>query len=187
MPLSSPITTKLSSKQRDVTKGIVLGMLVSFAVVIYGALANPFEYSEPQTLIERLIIYAYGMILPTLSLIIAVARVAKHRFFNAEDIDGRSFYEESERVRRLQSVLQNTLEQFCIVMSVYFLWAFIMPADYMSLIALISVLFFIGRILFMRGYDKGAGARSIGFSLTFYPSVLTVGAIIIYLFYRTFT
>ncbi|MCL1046584.1 MAPEG family protein [Shewanella electrodiphila] len=187
MPISSSITNKLTSKQRDVTQGIVIGMLVSFAVVIYGALANPFEYSEPQSLIERLVIYAYGMILPTLSLIIAVGRVAKHRFFSAKDIDGSSYYEQSERVRRLQSVLQNTLEQFCIVMSVYFLWAFIMPADYMSLIGLISILFFIGRILFMRGYDKGAGARSIGFSLTFYPSVLTVGAIIIYLFYRTFT
>ena len=186
MPISrvNPSQTKFANKQRDVTKGIVVGMIVSFAFVIYGALANPFEFSEPQSLIERLIIYAYGMILPTLSLIIAVARVAKHRFFNSEDIEGRSFYKESERVRRLQNVLQNTLEQFCIVMSVYFLWAFIMPAEYMSLIALISVLFFIGRILFMRGYDKGAGARSIGFALTFYPSVLTVGAIIIYLFYR---
>jgi glucose uptake protein GlcU len=86
-----PNQTKFANQQRDVTKGIVVGMVVSFAVVIYGALANPFEFNEPQSLIERLIIYAYGMLLPTLSLIIAVARVAKHRIFNSEDIDGRSF------------------------------------------------------------------------------------------------
>ena len=187
MPLSSSIQSKFTDKQRDVTKGIIVGMIVSFVVVAYGALANPFDFAVQQSLIERLVIYAYGMILPTLSLIIAVARVAKHRFFSSDDIDGRSHYEESEHVRRLQNVLQNTLEQTCIVASVYFLWAFIMPGDYMSLIPLISVLFFIGRILFIRRYEKGAGARSIGFSLTFYPSVLTVGAIIIYLFYRTFT
>jgi hypothetical protein len=32
--------------------------------------------------------------------------------------------------------------------------------------------FFVGRGLFLRGYALGAGARAVGFGLTFYPTVL---------------
>ena len=35
-----------------------------------------------------------------------------------------------------------------------------------------ALLFLIGRILFSRGYERGASARAVGFGLTFYPSVL---------------
>lgn len=177
----------LSIQQQQVSKGIIVGSIISFIVVSYGALANPFQLQEPMSLLARLEIYAYSMIFPTVSLILCVGLLAKHRFFTAEDISGRAYTPESEKARQLQSVLQNTLEQAGIVLSVYFLWCLIMPADYLSLVVLNSILFFIGRLLFIRGYSKGAGARSIGFSLTFYPSILTIGGIILYLFYRTLT
>jgi len=34
-----------------------------------------------------------------------------------------------------------------------------------------AVLFSIGRLLFFAGYARGAAARSLGFALTFYPTV----------------
>jgi uncharacterized membrane protein YecN with MAPEG domain len=34
--------------------------------------------------------------------------------------------------------------------------------------------FFVGRILFWRGYARGAPARALGFALTFYPSVAMI-------------
>ncbi|ARD23631.1 MULTISPECIES: MAPEG family protein [Shewanella] len=186
MPLLEQFKNKLSSKQSDVSLSVVIGVIVSFLVVAYGALANPLEYTEPQSLVERLTIYAYGLILPALAFIFAAGRVLLRRF-NTTQTHIRSAFEESEKTRHLQNVLQNTLEQFCIVLSVYFLWTFIMPAEFMSLIALLSIVFFIGRIIFISGYEKGSATRALGFSLTFYPSVLSVGAIIIYLFYRTFS
>jgi len=54
-------------------------------------------------------------------LAIAVARLARHRFFSDQDIDGGCFS--------------------------------------------------LGRLLFFLGYLRGAAARSLGFTLTFYPTV----------------
>jgi len=41
-----------------------------------------------------------------------------------------------------------------------------------------AILFVFGRILFWRGYARGAPARALGFALTFYPTLamlLTIG------------
>ncbi|WP_242482515.1 MAPEG family protein [Thiocystis violacea] len=72
----------------------------------------------------------------------------------------------------LQTLLQNTLEQFSIALIAYLSWAVAMPAAWMSVIPLAAMTFAIGRILFFAGYKKGAPSRALGFTLTFYPSVL---------------
>lgn len=45
-------------------------------------------------------------------------------------------------------------------------------------------LFVIGRILFRRGYAKGAAARSFGFALTYYPSLLMLFTVAAFMGYR---
>ena len=51
-----------------------------------------------------------------------------------------------------------------------------MPHGWLASIPAAAILFLIGRILFSRGYERGAAARAIGFGLTFYPSVLMIAA-----------
>ncbi len=60
----------------------------------------------------------------------------------------------------LQSLLQNTLEQLVIALGVYTAWSLLMPASWLSVVPLCSMLFAIGRIFFFKGYKQGAPARA---------------------------
>jgi len=48
-----------------------------------------------------------------MTLLICIARLAKHRFFTPEDINGSALTSGTERARLLQALLQNTREQTC--------------------------------------------------------------------------
>jgi uncharacterized membrane protein YecN with MAPEG domain len=47
-----------------------------------------------------------------------------------------------------------------------------MPVSWISAIPAATILFLCGRVLFLRGYRGGAPARAVGFTLTYYPTVL---------------
>ena len=84
-----------------------------------------------------------------------------------------SGHEVFDRYFRVQ---QNTLEQLIVFLPG--LWAF---GIYISSLwaALIGIIFIIGRIVYLRGYVKDPASRSIGFALSFLPSViLVVGGLI---------
>jgi uncharacterized membrane protein YecN with MAPEG domain len=115
---------------------------------------------------------------------LAVGRLAKHRFFTPQDIDGGGFSEDTERARVLQSLLQNTLEQCCIAFIVYLAWAVIMPPAWMSVVPLAALAFALGRVLFFAGYMKGAPSRALGFTLAFYPSVIMALCIVANMLWR---
>jgi uncharacterized membrane protein YecN with MAPEG domain len=116
-------------------------------------------------------------------LFFTIGRLAKHRFFTPEDIDGGGFSDDSEQARSLQSLLQNTLEQFCIASSVYLAWAVVMPGQTLSVVPLSAIAFCVGRVLFFAGIKGGAPSRALGFALTFYPSVATLICMLGYLFW----
>jgi uncharacterized membrane protein YecN with MAPEG domain len=103
---------------------------------------------------------------------ISIALLARHRFFTPEDIDGGGLTQGTETANVLQATLQNTLEQSVLAVLVHLMWASLMPVAWISAIPAAVILFFCGRVLFVRGYRGGAPSRSIGFALTFYPSVL---------------
>jgi uncharacterized membrane protein YecN with MAPEG domain len=168
----------LTEKQGGVLKGIVLGAITAFTIVIVGAWLNPFSFDQALTEIDRIVISIKSAMLPALFLAISVGRVAKHRFFTPEDIDGGGLSRGTEKAIILQSLLQNTLEQFCIALVVYLAWALIMPAAWMSVVPLAAITFGLGRIMFFAGYKNGAPSRAIGFALSFYPSIIMLVCII---------
>ena len=47
-----------------------------------------------------------------------------------------------------------------------------MPWTWQAAVPAAAILFFLGRLLFWRGYSHGAPARALGFALTFYPTVV---------------
>lgn len=104
----------------------------------------------------------------------AIGNVARLRFLSRDDIAGSSAGAGSQPVREAVAVLQNTAEQVVLAVLTHLAVAAIIdrPA---ALLAALSVLFCLGRALFWAGYRRGAGARALGFALTFYPSVAALG------------
>jgi len=110
-------------------------------------------------------------VLLVVTLAVNIALLARHRFFTPEDIDGGGLTEGTPRAQVLQSTLQNTLEQMVLAFAVHLVWAGTMPREWQGAIPAAAVLFIVGRVLFWRGYARGAPARALGFALTFYPTL----------------
>jgi hypothetical protein len=106
-----------------------------------------------------------------------IAMLARHRFFTPADIDGGGLSEGTSTAKLLQSILQNTLEQSVLALSVHAIWAAAMPSAWQAAVPAAAILFFLGRLLFWRGYSRGAPARALGFALTFYPTVAMLALI----------
>ncbi|MBB6185373.1 MAPEG family protein [Oleiagrimonas soli] len=152
--------------------GMALGMTGALAVVGLGVWLNPFGYAHTLSLPTRLGVAARAIALPAACLMLAIGRLAAHRFRTPGDIDGSGLTQGSERANLLQALLQNTLEQTVLASAAYVAWAVAAPASWLSVVPLAALTFVGGRLLFFARYRHGAGARAFGFALTFYPTAL---------------
>ena len=167
----------LTKEQKGVRGGIFLAMAIALLVLVSSAMINPFKYAANLALLHRLAVAMKAFGAPALCLALSIASLARERFFTPADIDGSTVTNAgTKKSRILQSILQNTLEQSVLAVMVYLFWATVMPARFLSVIPAAAILFFIGRIGFFLGYAKGAPARSTGFALTFYPTMLLLFA-----------
>lgn len=169
---------RLTEKQKGVLKGMVFGMTIALSIVVLGSFLNPFDYQASISLSSKLNVLSLSLSVPAFCLAIAIGRLAKHRFFTPEDIDGGGLTEGSEQAKVLQSLLQNTVEQTLLASLIYCSWLAVMPATALSTIPLAALAFGVGRVLFFIGYDKGAQSRALGFTLSCYPSMAMFIAII---------
>jgi uncharacterized membrane protein YecN with MAPEG domain len=174
---------RFTQKQVGVLTRIIVGAIIAIAIVACGSFFNPFSLDSSLSVAERLSLAIQYLLLPALFLVLSIGRLAKHRFFTPEDIDGGGFSDDSEQARSLQSLLQNTLEQFCIASSIYLAWAVVMPGQTLSVVPLSAIAFSVGRVLFFTGLKGGAPSRALGFALTFYPSVAMLISMLGYLFW----
>jgi len=171
---------KLSYKQAGVIKGMLLAMICSLVVIFTAINLDPLGYANSNHTSGRLAILGFSLLLPTLTLIISIARLAQFRFVSVEDIDSSGLTPGTSQARLLQSLLQNTLEQLVIALAVYTACCLLMPATWLSAVPLSSILFTIGRIFFFKGYSRGAQGRAFGFALTFYPTVIMLLLLLAY-------
>ena len=127
---------------------------------------------------ERLAFTVRADTVVMLTLVAAVANVARLRFFSPHDIAGSAGGDPGKAVGRAGAILQNTLEQAVIAVFAHITVSLTVDA-YRILVPTLVGLFVIGRVLFWMGYDRGAVGRALGFGLTFYPSVagLVVGMV----------
>jgi MAPEG family len=169
----------LSEKQRGVLRGMAIGALAAVLLIVLGVVLNPFGYRPDVTISERLSIALKASAFLCLFLAVSVGRLAQHRFFTPEDIDGGGLTMGSDRAKLLQSILQNTLEQSVLAVFVYLSWAILMPWSWLSVIPLAAIAFGVGRILFFSGYRHGAPSRAVGFTLAFYPSLGMLACILV--------
>jgi MAPEG family protein len=89
-----------------------------------------------------------------MTLLICIARLAKHRFFTPEDINGSALTAGTERARFLQALVQNTLEQSCLAVPVYIATSIVAPDFLLPLVPAAALMFLVGRLAFFAGYAK---------------------------------
>lgn len=160
----------LSKEQKDVLVGVAAALTISLVALNYA----------PQLWPRMTISYVQPLLMLTVSLPLAfaIARMAHHRFFHAADINAAGSGENSAKARQLQAMLQNTLEQSLLAIAVIIGFGIAHPWSQSAWMqigadqAMACVLFLIGRVLFFAFYARGAGARALGFALTFYPLVI---------------
>ncbi len=169
----------LSRTQRGVAFGMAFGLgttLISCAIAVWVIPLN----DSLGALDSRLQILVLCTLLPALTLAVAIGRLAAQRFRTPQDINGSGLTSGTEQAKVLQALLQNTLEQLALSLPVYTAWAVLAPPRLMTALPVASLLFLLGRALFFWGYHRGAPSRSIGFTLTFYPTLLLLaGALIL--------
>jgi hypothetical protein len=167
--------TSLSEKQTGVLKGMALALLISGATLFFSL-----KLLGPKFIVMslggRFALCALAMLLPALTLAYSIGRLARHRFFSPQDIDGSALSSGTSTAVLLQSLLKNSLEQALLALIAYASWCLLVPAVLLPAAPAAAVLFFVGRVMFFARYVQGAQARALGFALTFYPTVLLLVA-----------
>lgn len=158
--------------QTGVLRGIVLALVVTLIVLPLPAVLEIAPMRGETSAELRLYTAAGTGLLLALPLVFCIAAFARFRFASPPDIHGSATSAGTDRARMLQAILQNTLEQVVLAAIVHGIWVMIAPVHWLSVSSAAALLLIIGRILFARGYSKGAPSRAFGFGLTFYPSVL---------------
>ena len=168
----------LTHTQKGTVLGRLIGVVSALAVIIVGVRFDPFEFDPPAQVIEKLWVATTSVVLVCVFLVFCIGRLARHRFFTPDDIDGAGLTEGTAKAKVLQALLQNTLEQTMLACIIYYAWALLMPETWLFVIPLAALTFAIGRVLFFAGYTGGAPARATGFAITFYPSLIMLAVII---------
>ena len=179
-----PDTVPMDSAQRGVAVGMATALATTAVVFVVAVAFGGARIGEGASVDVRAALLAASVMAPAIALFVCIARLARHRFFNAEDINGSGLTEGSARARLLQALLQNTLEQSALAVPVYVSCAIIFPGRFLAAIPAAAALFLVGRIFFYAGYSKGAAARAFGFALTFYPTAFLGCAALLFLAMR---
>ena len=161
---------ELTEKQKGVVRGVIPAALVTLVGLTGISFLIPISALPLDEKGARLAWALPWALLPILTLMISVMGVANYRFASPDDIDGSGLTAGTDRVLVLRAILQNTLEQAVLAVAAYLIWATVMPHGWLRAIPVAALLFVTGRILFARGYQRGAPGRATGFGLTAYPT-----------------
>jgi hypothetical protein len=162
----------MDKTQLGVMRGMGLAILTAVAAFAFSAAYGSRIWTIGPDLASRASLASWAVVFPAFALFVCIARLAKHRFFTPADIHGSGLTGGTDKAKLLQALLQNTLEQSCLALPVYFATSIVAPASLLAVVPAAAAMFFAGRLFFFAGYAKGAPARAFGFGLTFYPTVL---------------
>lgn len=176
----------MDKTQRGVAAGMAVGAIAGIIGLVFSAILTPNFLGQAIALQDRLFMAALAALAPIFALTFSVARLARHRFFTPEDINGSGLVLGTDTAGLLQALIQNTLEQAVLAIPVYFCCAIVFPTPYLGAVVAGGAMFLIGRIAFYVGYRHGAPSRAFGFAFTFYPTVLlAIGAAYFIVEYNT--
>lgn len=157
----------MTRKQQGVAIGMVAGTVCTVLILAYPI--RWFSASVPTDAAARIAFALRADTIAMMWLLIAIANVARKRFFSPSDIDGSA--SPSADLRIDVAVVQNTLEQAVLASVLYLSLASLPQEDGVSMIPPLLMLFCLGRLTFWIGYHVGGSWRAFGFATTFYPTV----------------
>lgn len=99
---------------------MIVGLALSIVIIFTGSICDIFHL---ENISNKLSIAFKTLLVPTLFLIISIARLAKYHFFSSKDINCSGLTNGSQNAKVLKALIQNTLEQLCIVFIAYTSWA----------------------------------------------------------------
>ncbi len=159
------------TEQRRVARGMAAAAIVS-ALVLPSAWVWGGRFAPPVAGLAERIAFALQVDTAVIAWLAAgIAAMAAGRFGSAEDIAGEGLGAGGSRLIVRAAVLQNTLEQAILAIAAHMALSSVLRPEELGVLPALALLFGLGRLLFWRGYAKGAGARAFGFGLTFYPSL----------------
>jgi hypothetical protein len=167
-----PEEVDMARAEHSIRMAGVVSLLALAGAVPAGYFLIPRVFVLPAELPERMAFAAQASIFVLICVVVAIALVSTTRRFSPADIGGSAAGPPSEKIAVYVAFLQNTLEQAVIAVGLYFALATLLSDAWLSLIPVGIVFFLIGRVLFLRGYPKGAEGRALGMALTMTPTVL---------------
>jgi hypothetical protein len=159
----------MSNDQRKVLAGMAAAVVFSaafFEVVFRMTAIGP----TPPGTIETSWRLEYALkceVFAALCMVVGVARIANRRFFIPNAIEGDA----SPSIDIDKRYLQNTLEQLMLAIVAHLALVTIVAPESIHAVAVLVMLFVIGRVTFWIGYHVSGPARAFGFATTFYPTV----------------
>lgn len=162
-------------------KGVALGAL-SAAVASVIVLGVSY-YFLSELLVQLSLSAREASALIALALLFTIGHIGNKRYFHEDIIQGQAYDKPGNRLQIDKAVLQNTLEQTILAITVYGGLEAITPDLALLLLPGLVFLFLLGRLFFTICYAKGAHGRAFGFGLTFYPTVFAFVVFLIHLFF----
>ena len=173
----------LKSEQRKIYRGIAAAFLVCIVFLpgVHVLLPDFIDFPGDD-LRSQLTFWACAALFVVAWVMIGIGMVSHGRRHSAQDIRGSAYAPPSPRIAVRVAFLENTLEQAVVAVLVHFALILLFGTQAMAFVAGSVVLFGLGRVAFLVGYPKGAGARSFGMVVTVLPTlaafVLALGAVI---------
>jgi len=159
----------MSNDQRKVLAGMVAAVV--FSVAFFEVVFRLTDiHLSPLVTIGISVRLEYALkceVFAALCLLAGVAKIANRRFFIPDAIEGG----ESPSIEIDRRYIQNTLEQLVLAIVAHLALVTIVAPESIRAVAVLVMLFVIGRVTFWFGYHRSGAARAFGFGTTFYPTV----------------
>ncbi|KAK3089272.1 hypothetical protein FSP39_002254 [Pinctada imbricata] len=149
-----------------------LGVGIAGLILFLGYFVLSIPVPPVDTLTARLVFTLRWQILPLLTFMVGIERVANTRLKTSaiDPLSGKG----EHLVEFYRRYAQNTLEQLCLHIVGQMTLCTFLNLESLTLIPTFAVLFFIGRMVFWFGYRSKPLHRATGFAMTFPVTMLTI-------------
>ena len=161
----------MSNDQRKVAAGAITGVVFIIAFFEIALRLTNFQLTPPGG-IQTSLRLEYALkceVFAALCLLAGIGAIGNRRFFTPDAIGGGP----SASIEIDLRYVQNTLEQLVLAIVAHLALVLVVPEDSIRVVAILVMLFVIGRATFWIGYHISGPARAFGFATTFYPTVAT--------------
>ena len=170
--MATPPPVDLAYEQRQILRNAAISAVSCGATLIGACYALALFYEPPQALAQRIAFALQADVFMWVWLAIGAKMVSGGRYRSAADNRGSALSPPSPHIAIKVAFLQNTLEQAVMAAGVHLALASLLTGPSLFFIPAAVALFAVGRITFLRGCPKGAGAHSFGRATKAIPTVV---------------